>query len=291
VLSYVNYGTRSGMVPSTSGEYLAMDVDEAGDVGQGSSLAEAQGARFGGSRGGKSGAQEAEAVIAACLAGTLQAAYHQWSEQELSHAEQSAGGAGQRARSARGVGLIGKVDIDGSVDLFSEAVMAAGGTIARARVYADVAAALANLGASPSSSEIWEHLSKGLLRLPLQDLEAKTVIIILNAVARSRQLQALPNQALAARVQQHLLEATRAGIFGRMAAAPGNSGWPVEDASIVSAVVNSLSRNELFDEPLFRRLSQHIQARALPCGDGEVEEMTAAGAAAGAGAGGGWRGA
>ena len=189
VLSYINYGTRCGLVPS--GDYLATEVDEEGDVGQAATPEpEARGTRPAGGVG--SGTQVAEAGlaagadIAACLAGALRAAYHLWSEVDQSLARQSASGAGQRSGPVRGLGLIGKVDIDGSVDLFSEAVMAAGGTVARARVYADVAAALANLGASSSSAELWELLSKGLLQVPLQDLEAKTVVVILNALARSR---------------------------------------------------------------------------------------------------------
>ena len=261
VLSYISYGARCGVVHG--GENGGVDVDEEGEVEQ-NRLAEPPSWVY--VEGEGRDVRGTNADVDACLAGALREALEHW-DQETGLFGQLSTGAERRAGSGRG--LIGKVDMDGSIDLFTEAVSTTSGAVARVRVYADVSAALANLGSSQSSSELWRMVSKALLKVPLKDFEAKTVTCILNALARSRQLRGLPDAESASQMQQHLLEATRSGIFGIVAGVSGNNGWPVEDAGTVTAILNSLSRNELFDEALFLRLAQHIQALPLPDDDGD----------------------
>jgi hypothetical protein len=43
---------------------------------------------------------------------------------------------------------------------------------------------------------------------------------------------------------QHLLEATKNGVYGRLPGSAGsNGGWPIEDKGVVVMLTNALSRN------------------------------------------------
>ena len=49
------------------------------------------------------------------------------------------------------------------------------------------------------------------------------------------------------------------GVFGRV----GGGGWDVVDGALVGMLLNGLSKNALYDLPLFQRLSKHLQARTV----------------------------
>ena len=138
-------------------------------------------------------------------------------------------------------------------------------------VYDDVTylAVLALMPATGDTPQIWDMVSRALVRVPVQEMDAKTVCLILNALARTHEACKLPHAETAAQIRTHALEAAKRGVFGRGIAQGGHAysdggrgagGWRLEDVGVVVEVLCALSRTGCWDSALFRRLMQHLRA-------------------------------
>ena len=117
-------------------------------------------------------------------------------------------------------------------------------TSTKVQILTEVAAALSFLGpSSPDALVVWSLVTKALLRLSAMDLDAKSTISLLNALARSRELYSVPDALSTAKIRQHLLEAIKNGVYGRLPGSAGSNGWPIEDKGVVVMLTNALSRN------------------------------------------------